>query len=500
MFKSRSAYLPFILGAALCSGCSSSDNTSTIVDSDSGPTDSAALDSGNDASHMDASPSDSSHDSASADSSHDSSTTDSSADDAATIDSGNDTAVADTGSAADTSTAQDSSLPPADASPPSPKCSSTASAGDYCGNDKIDNGIANTLYTCPGPNAAPTKSVACSSGCHVAPSGQDDYCNTPTTTPKCSASASAGDYCGNDKIDNGIANTLYTCPGPSAAPTKSLACSAGCHVAPDGFDDFCNAPTTSPKCSSTATAGKYCGDDKIDNGDSNVLYTCPGPSAAPTNAVTCSAGCVTAPSGQDDYCKTSTTNGYKLPWSPGVSMSLTQDCNDSCCNDHVGTDEYAWDWANGSSFIVRAARAGTITHLKLSSDSGGASSSYSHYVNMIVIDHGDGTQATYMHLKHASAQAGITCGAKVTQGQALASAGTTGHSTGIHLHFHVAKVHPGVATCECGSNGLSCAADYNPFPNVWVSSTYPSVPISFSEWPTASQCSNRRITMPASQN
>ncbi len=255
-----------------------------------------------------------------------------------------------------------------------------------------------------------------------------------------------------------------------------------------------------PKCGANAKTGDYCGGDKVLNADKNTLYHCNGP-GAPTSAKKCSNGCVVAAAGYDDYCKLPVSKkSYRLPWTHGVTMKLTQDCNDSCCTDHVGPDEYAWDWGNTTHFVVRAARGGTITHMKLSSDMGGGSSTYSHYVNMIVVDHGDGTQAIYMHLRYNSAKAGITCGAHVTQGQALAVSGTTGHSTGIHLHFQVSKVHPGVATCECGKDGLHCAKNWNPFPNVWVSSTYPTVPISFEEWPAASKCANRRITMPQSLN
>ncbi len=286
----------------------------------------------------------------------------------------------------------------------------------------------------------------------------------------------------------------------AAADAAAGASSAGASSTDAGGTDASVDAAAGPTCGGTAKVGDYCGNDKVDNGKANTLYTCNGP-GLPTKSVKCADGCVVAPAGSDDYCKLpSTAKSYRLPWTHGVSMSLTQDCNDACCNDHVGSDEYAWDWANGTGFTVRAARAGTITHLKLSSTSGGASSTFSHYVNMIVIDHGDGTQAIYMHLKGMSARAGITCGAAVTQGQALATAGTTGHSTGVHLHFQVGKVHTGAPKCECGANGLGCAANYNPYPNVWVSSTYPTVPISFEEWPSASKCANRRITMPQSLN
>jgi len=272
-----------------------------------------------------------------------------------------------------------------------------------------------------------------------------------------------------------------------------VACLAACagSVESGGSD----AGGSAPVCDDDAVVGDYCGGDKVSSGDPDTLYTCAG-AGTPTAAEPCAYGCRVAPPGTDDYCLGS-PDGYRLPWAHDVSMRLTQDCNDSCCSDHVGNDKFAWDWANGASFAVRAARAGTVTHMKLSSDRGGADSSNSHYVNMIVVDHGDGTQAVYMHLAHDSARAGVTCGAHVDQGQPLAASGTTGHSTGIHLHFQVSGVHPGVDTCECGASGLDCAPDWNPFPSVWVTDAYPTTPIDFQEWPTASDCADRRITMPA---
>lgn len=268
----------------------------------------------------------------------------------------------------------------------------------------------------------------------------------------------------------------------------------------DAGDDAAPTADAEPALCGDTNGGAYCGGDHV-TGDPSTLYECPAPNQPPTSAIACSDGCLVQPPGVEDRCATPVSaDGYELPWRPSTTMRLTQDCDDSCCSDHVGNDKYAYDWANGSSFQVVAARGGTITHLKINSTTGCGSSSCSGDANFIVIDHGDGTQSTYFHLKGASLAAGIACGATVTRGQALATAGTTGHSTGIHLHFQVSKVHPTAPTCECGDDGTHCSASTVPYANFWVTSTYPSVAVSFDEWPTAAACSDRRITMPASQN
>jgi hypothetical protein len=247
--------------------------------------------------------------------------------------------------------------------------------------------------------------------------------------------------------------------------------------------------------------GSYCGGDSMQNADPNVLYQCPGANKAPTSSKPCPEGCVIEAPGTADHCKVPTTpGGYKLPWKPGVSMTLTQDCNDSCCNDHVNDDKWAWDFANGGGFQIVAARGGTVTHLKINSTSGCGSSSCVDQANFIVIDHGDGTQSVYLHLKGGSLASGVSCGSTVQQGQALANAGTTGWSTGDHLHFQVSQVHTGAATCECGADGKGCGASSVPWGSFWSTATYPTLSITFDEWPDTSNCADRYMQMPASTN
>lgn len=74
--------------------------------------------------------------------------------------------------------------------------------------------------------------------------------------------------------------------------------------------------------------------------------------------------------------------------------------------------------AAGSGTIVYAARAGT-------------------YGNLLKIRHLDGYETRYAHLK--SFRRGIRRGRHVKKGQTVAYVGTTGRSTGPHLHFELRK-------------------------------------------------------------
>lgn len=77
---------------------------------------------------------------------------------------------------------------------------------------------------------------------------------------------------------------------------------------------------------------------------------------------------------------------------------------------------------NGCNIV--ASKSGTVIVSEYSS-------SYGHY---IVINHGGGQTTTYAHLSTRL----VSVGASVTQGQVIGKEGSTGWSTGPHLHFEVA--------------------------------------------------------------
>jgi murein DD-endopeptidase MepM/ murein hydrolase activator NlpD len=96
------------------------------------------------------------------------------------------------------------------------------------------------------------------------------------------------------------------------------------------------------------------------------------------------------------------------------------------------TSPFGWRWGRmhegidigaSSGTPIVAAAAGTVIHAGWL---GG-------YGNLVVIDHGGGVATAYGH--QSSIAAGY--GATVAQGQLIGYVGSTGHSTGPHLHFEV---------------------------------------------------------------
>ena len=81
---------------------------------------------------------------------------------------------------------------------------------------------------------------------------------------------------------------------------------------------------------------------------------------------------------------------------------------------------------------ILAAKAGTVVTSTALKYSNGNYRSYGEY---IVINHHDGTMTLYAHGSPASRL--VSAGQSVSQGQQIMSVGTTGNSTGYHLHFEV---------------------------------------------------------------
>lgn len=94
-------------------------------------------------------------------------------------------------------------------------------------------------------------------------------------------------------------------------------------------------------------------------------------------------------------------------------------------NDGRGGNHQGIDLSAPSGTPIYAGREGTIKLVKLGSASAG---------NYVVIDHGGGLVTRYLHMRDAPL---VREGQRVTTGQPIGVVGSTGRSTGPHLHFEV---------------------------------------------------------------
>jgi murein DD-endopeptidase MepM/ murein hydrolase activator NlpD len=112
----------------------------------------------------------------------------------------------------------------------------------------------------------------------------------------------------------------------------------------------------------------------------------------------------------------SASSSARLSWP--VSGPITSPYGMRWGSLHAGIDITA-----GTGAPIAAAASGTVV---VAGYSGG-------YGNLIVIDHGNGIATAYAHQSSLAA----SVGQQVSQGQTVGYVGSTGHSTGPHLHFEV---------------------------------------------------------------
>jgi murein DD-endopeptidase MepM/ murein hydrolase activator NlpD len=140
----------------------------------------------------------------------------------------------------------------------------------------------------------------------------------------------------------------------------------------------------------------------------------PGQTAPPTTkAPATTAAPTTAPP---------TTSPPKKPPSTSLIWPVAGPIN-SPFGARWGTVHQGIDIGAASGVPIRAAAAGTVFY----------SGVMDGYGNVILIDHGKGMVTLYAHQSQLIAGVGAT----VAQGQTIGLVGSTGHSTGPHLHFEV---------------------------------------------------------------
>ncbi|GAB2670898.1 M23 family metallopeptidase [Arenimonas aestuarii] len=98
-------------------------------------------------------------------------------------------------------------------------------------------------------------------------------------------------------------------------------------------------------------------------------------------------------------------------------------------------NRYAVDLIVDEGTPVLAARGGTVVATMSGHAEGGADRSLADQANFVRVLHEDGSMALYAHLQEGGVS--VRAGDRVHLGQVLGYAGSTGFSSGPHLHFAV---------------------------------------------------------------
>lgn len=127
-----------------------------------------------------------------------------------------------------------------------------------------------------------------------------------------------------------------------------------------------------------------------------------------------------APSGgrQDAPDSTAPETGGTFVW-PASCRVITRGFNPKI-------PHWGLDCANSQGTPIYAADNGVVIKASAGTWGGG-------YGNHVIIDHGNGIKTIYAHLYSV----GVTEGQRVDRGEGIGLMGTTGRSTGPHLHFEV---------------------------------------------------------------
>jgi murein DD-endopeptidase MepM/ murein hydrolase activator NlpD len=126
-----------------------------------------------------------------------------------------------------------------------------------------------------------------------------------------------------------------------------------------------------------------------------------------------------------------TSHVYSLPYKTGSSEFFVQGSNSKMS--HKSTLAYDFKMKEGTG--IYAARSGTVTDFRETSDKGGLAPEMLTEGNYIFIEHDDGSVAAYWHLKKEGVL--VNLNDKISAGQLIGLSGNTGYSAFPHLHFQV---------------------------------------------------------------
>lgn len=129
---------------------------------------------------------------------------------------------------------------------------------------------------------------------------------------------------------------------------------------------------------------------------------------------------------------------YRLPYQDGAAYPIGQAFGGPITTHTAADNRYAVDIGMPQDAPVVAARDGTVIYTEANQVYGGQSPDLMSKANEVRIQHIDGTIAVYAHLAHGGVF--VYPGQRVTAGTRIGLAGSTGFSSGPHLHFVIQTV------------------------------------------------------------
>ncbi len=142
-----------------------------------------------------------------------------------------------------------------------------------------------------------------------------------------------------------------------------------------------------------------------------------------------------------------TATGYYVPFACGAAIRVTQSPGGGVS--HTGRAMYAYDFGVALNTEIRAMAPGMVTYVSTATGPGdpcysGGGPDCGPAANLVIIQHADGTTAAYKHINSAT----VSVGAAVQRGDVIARSGSTGYSTGPHLHAELRAGCPTTVYCD----------------------------------------------------
>lgn len=129
---------------------------------------------------------------------------------------------------------------------------------------------------------------------------------------------------------------------------------------------------------------------------------------------------------------------YRLPYRDGMTFRIGQSPGGPITTHSSPDSQFAVDIPMPEGTPVLAAREGTVIYTEANQLYGAQVPDMMGKANEVRIQHIDGTFAIYAHLAHGGVY--VYAGQRVAAGQQIGLAGSTGYSSGPHLHFAVQTV------------------------------------------------------------